>query len=1118
MNNLLYKTSLLFLLISLSCSKKKMPSIEDNEYLFNLMSPEYTGIDFENTLVETATENHLINENFVTGAGVAIADINNDGLPDIYFSGNQVGDKLYLNKGNMIFEDITEKAGIGANNTWSTGVTFADVNSDGFQDIYVCKNVYSNIKSSHNLLFINNGDLTFTESAEKYRLNDSGFSIQANFFDFNNDGWLDMYLVNQPPGYGNRSGGTAPLKYANPTYSDKFFRNLGKNKGFVEVSGLIGTRNLAHGLSASVGDVNNDGWQDVYVSNDYDKPDYMYLNSNGTFQNVIDKSFKHISNFSMGSDIADYNNDGNLDIMVVDMVAEDHKRIKTNMGGMNRDSFWKIVNNGWHYQYMFNTLHTNNGNGTFSDLAQIAGVSNTDWSWGPLIADFDNDGFKDIFVTNGIKRNMRYSDVNKKYEKILDSIEIEAKKQGKRFQDVLDIMALVKMAPEDKLDNYIYKNNGDLTFSNKIEAWGFKRPTLSNGASYADLDLDGDLDLIVSNINEKAFVYRNTTVERSLGNFIRLVVEPQNEANIYGTRIKLYKDGSFWQMVELSNNRGYMSKSEDVAHFGLADNKVIEKIEILWPNGKSSLLENIKANQVLKISQNDYPEVKIFNTSQKDKKDLLFKDITNQLHLNYMHIENVYDDFEREVLLPHKMSQFGPSIAVGDVDSDGLEDFYIGGAAGLSGSLFLQKKEGKFYEIKDGVWSLDKDSEDLGSVFFDVDNDGDLDLFVASGGNEFNKNSKELHDRLYLNNGKGVFTKETSGVPNYLTSSGVVEKADFDNDGDIDLFVGGRLVPGQYPHPANSFILENKNGKLVDVTIQNAPDLNSLGMVTSASWVDINNDGKLDLAVVGEWMPITIFIQNEKGNFIKTTFKGLENTEGWYFKVAAADIDNDGDTDLVVGNLGLNYKYKASIEAPFQVHSYDFDKNGTIDIVLSYYEHGQVYPIRGRSCSIEQIPSLAKKFPTYQSFGESNLNDIYGSNLDNALHLKAYTFASYYVENIDGKSFVMHPLPQSVQISSINNIIIDDFNEDNHLDLLISGNLYSSEIETPRNDAGIGMYLKGDGKGNFNSIPVTQSGFFTPYDAKDMKSIKIGNREAILVGNNSSYLHVIECKSKSESK
>ncbi|WP_298484672.1 VCBS repeat-containing protein [uncultured Maribacter sp.] len=1087
-----------------SCKENELPSIKADDKLFVLLDKEYTNISFENTLVETSDENHLTNEDFVTGAGVAIGDINNDGLPDIYFSGNQVNDELYLNKGNFVFENISKKAGLIEDKTWSTGVTFGDVNSDGYLDIYVCKNTQGNKKLSANYLYINNGDATFTESAKVYKVANTGYSKQANFFDYNKDGYIDIYLVNQPPGIGNRIGGKD--KYKDSRYSDKLYKNLGKTKGYIEVSAEAGTENMAHGLSAAIGDINNDGWPDIYVANDYDAPDYMYLNNqNGTFQEILKTSFKHISNFSMGSDIADYDNDGNLDIMVLDMVAEDHKRIKTNMGGMRPENFWKIVKEGGHYQYMFNTLQRNNGNGTFSDLAQMAGVSNTDWSWGPLIADYDNDGYKDIFVTNGIKRNMRNSDVNLKYKVILDSIEVEAKKQGKKFQELVNVLELAQMAPEDKIDNFIYKNNGDFTFSKKTKDWGINIPSLSNGAAYADLDNDGDLDLVVSNINQKAFVYRNTTTEKNLNNFLQLKLIPKKNTNLYCTRVKLYKDSKVWQIIEMSNTRGYMSKSQDIAHFGVGKNKEIEKIIVEWPNWEKTILENVDVNQQLEIVQSKSAKI-IAETKEEPIKGLTFNTIAKEHGIEHKHQENEYNDYDKQVLLPHKMSQFGPSIAVADVNNDYLEDFYIGGAAENEGTLYIQNTNGTFKKSTSKPWSIDKASEDMGCVFFDVDNDSDMDLFVVSGGNEFAVNSKKLQDRIYINDGKGNFKKDVKRVPQNLISGSVVSKADYDNDGDIDLFIGGRLVPAKYPYPASSILLENVNGYLKDVTITKAKDLNKIGMVTSSTWVDINKDKKLDLVVVGEWMPIVTLIQNDTGEFVQKKYEAFKDLEGWYYKVTAADMDNDGDKDLVFGNLGLNYKYKASKKTPFQVHSYDFDKNSTTDIVLSYYEEGNIYPIRGRSCSIEQIPSLGEKFPTFESFGESTLEGIYGENLNKALHLKAKNFASIYAENLNGENFSITQLPMLAQIASVNAIVLEDFNKDGNKDILLAGNLFTSEIETPRNDSGIGLYLQGNGKGEFIPINVIESGFYTPNDVKDMKKIKIGSKNVVLVANNNYYL------------
>jgi hypothetical protein len=1092
--------------------KKEMENtkvaIEKKETLFSIVPTQHSNLTFRNDLVQTRENNHMINSEFISGAGVAVGDINNDGLQDVYFAGNQVQDRLYLNKGNLQFEDISNSANISNDNKWSSGVTFVDIDMDGDQDIYVCRNVYLENAKSANQLYINNGDLTFTEKANEYGLDDMGFSMQAIFFDFDNDQLIDVYIVNQPP---NIRGVASEIDYAQFSdikFSDRLYRNTGNGK-FIDHTEAGNVRNFGFTLSASVGDFNNDGWQDLYVANDFDVADNLYINQkNGTFKDDVLTATKHISNFSMGSDIADYDNDGNLDIMVVDMVAEDHKRIKTNMGGMAPEKFWKIVDNGGHHQYMFNTLQRNNGNGTFSDLAQLAGVTSTDWSWAPLLADFDNDGYKDLFVTNGVVSNNRYSDLTEIYEKKLESIRIKARQLGQDPKAMTDVMDFVHLAPTDKLPNYIYKNNGDLTFSNKVEDWGMEIPTLSNGAAYADFDMDGDLDLIINNINDNASLYKNNTQENNTGNYLRFKIESNKEVPIYGTKITIFQNDEFWQMSQLSNARGYMSKSEDVVHFGVGSSDKVDKALIEWQDGSKTILNDLAVNQVHPVSKTDASK----NIAiQKSSEKVIFKEIASSLKLDRVrHQENEYDDYNWEILLPHKMSQFGPSIGVGDVNGDGREDFYIGGAAGIPGKLYIQNKSGKFDESNNGDWNLDKASEDMGVALIDVDGDSDLDLFVVSGGNEFKVGDKALQDRLYINNGKGAFSKNTSALPEYLTSGSCVMPNDFDNDGDLDLFIGGRLIPKKYPHAASSHLLENRDGVYVDVSKEKAPELTNLGMVTSASWFDYNDDGKDDLVVVGEWMPVTVFTQSTKGEFKKEPLRDLNNSEGWYYSVETEDMDGDGDEDIIVGNLGLNYKYKASEEEPFEVYSYDFDSNGVLDIVLSYYEHGESFPVRGKSCSTQQIPSLGETFETFEAFGSSNLGNIYGENLKKALNLKSKTFASAYIENRGNGGFRVRPLPSLAQVSSVNSILTQDFDNDGHKDLLIVGNLYVSEIETPRNDASIGLFLKGDGTGDFLPISIEKSGFFAPNDAKDMKLIKVGKKEIILVANNNFYMQAIE--------
>ena len=1052
----------------------------------------------------------MVNSAFISGGGVAIGDINNDGLQDIFFTGNQVKDKLFLNKGNLTFEDISSSAGISNDTTWSSGVTIADIDNDGDDDIYVCRFVYLENEKSANQLYINNGDLTFTEKAEQFGLADKGFSVQATFFDFDNDGLLDVYVVNQPPSIPNIGNKLNKNQFSDILFSDRLYKNMG-NGQFEDYTVKANIRNFGFGLSVTASDLNNDDWQDLYVTNDFDVADQMYMNQkDGTFKNVIDTATKHISNFSMGCDIADYDNDGNMDVIVVDMMAEDHKRIKTNMGSMKPDVFWKAVDEGKHYQYMFNTLQRNNGNGTFSDLAQLAGVTSTDWSWAPLIADFDNDGNKDLFITNGVKSNNRNSDLTSVYENKIDSISKQAHQKGLNPNTMIDVMDFVDLAPTDRLPNYIYKNNGDLTFNNKTIDWGMNLPTLSNGAAYADFDNDGDLDLIINNIDSNVMLFENNSTDLGENNYMRFKITSNTNESVYGTKVTLYKNNKLWQVSQLKNSSGYMSKSEDVVHFGIGTIDSIEKVIIRWNDGSETVLQNLAINTEHVINRSNSP--KTMQTSPVVQ-EVLFNEIIESLKLSeVVHEENQYDDYSRELLLPHKMSQFGPSIAVGDINGDNREDFFIGGSAGLPGRLFTQNINGTFDEIKNGAWLQDQESEDMGIALIDVDGDKDLDLFIVSGGNEFKPTDKALQDRLYINNGKGIFTKQKDATPNYLTSGSCVKPFDFDGDGDLDLFIGGRLIPGKYPYAANSHLLENRNGKFVDVSKERAPGLAGLGMVTAASWSDHNNDGKTDLIIVGEWMPITLFTQTDSGSFLKST---ISNSEGWYYSINTADLDNDGDDDFVVGNLGLNYKYKASQKEPFEVYCDDFDANGSLDIVLSYYEHGVAFPVRGKSCSTEQIPSLAKEFPSFEEFGNSNLQNIYGESLKTALNLKAKTFASAYIENLGNGKFKTSLLPQLAQTSSINSILIDDYDLDGHKDILISGNLYASEIETPRNDAGTGLLLKGNSAGYFTPVSIQEGGFFAHKDAKDMKTIKVGSKKVVLVANNNDHLQAFEYKSKS---
>ncbi|WP_181938006.1 MULTISPECIES: VCBS repeat-containing protein [unclassified Arenibacter] len=1090
------------------CSAQGAGTKQKADLLFTLLDPTETNINFTNQLSQSKQDNIFVYKGFYKGGGVAIGDIDNDGLLDIYFTGNQVGDKLYLNKGDLKFEDITKTAGILDKGGWSTHVSMVDINNDGLKDIYVCKSLYDGREDLRkNELYINNGDLTFTESAEKYHLNDSNRTTEANFFDFDRDGDFDVFLINQP----KNSSFLAPLndeKKIGPAQNYRLMENIDNH--FFEMPNNGGVSNFGYGLSSSIADFNNDGWQDIYVANDYLGPDFFYINNgDGTFTNKIYENIKHTSYFSMGTDMGDINNDGWLDFVVLDMVAEDNYRLKSNMSSMNPAEFWNNVSRGGHYQYMFNTLQLNNGvdaqgNMLFSEIAQMAGISSTDWSWSPLLADFDNDGLLDLFVTNGIRHEIGNTDALKKLDEYIGEIDKKYNTEGNKNFDVWEYADLEKMLsffPSDKIQNYMYRNTNGLKFDKVSEEWGLDQKTFSTGAAYGDLDNDGDLDLVVNNIDEPAYVYKNNISETQDNNYLRIKFKKGKAGqSFFGTKVSLFH-GKGVQISQLTNARGINSSSEDILHFGLNKINSIDSLQIDWFNGQTSVYKNIKLNSTLEY---DFLVAKKSEKTPLVKRALRFEDISGTANIDYVHKENKFDDFEREVLLPHRMSTLGSGIAVADIDGNGLEDFYIGGPNEALGKLYTQQADGSF---KENPLKLipDLNREDMGSVFFDADNDGDQDLYVVSGGNEFESGSENYQDRLYLNDGKGSFQLSIDVLPMINASGSRVKAADYDNDGDLDLFVGGRQVPGYYPEPADSYLLKNQlmeTGTLGFVKT-NTKVLDKLGMVTDAVWTDIDRDGDLDLLVTGMWMPITV-LENENGEFRNSTEKfNLQNTTGWWFSISNDDLDGDGDEDYVLGNLGLNYKYKAKLNEPFSVHYGDFDENGKNDIVLSYYNYGTQYPLRGRSCSSQQIPEIKKKFATYNEFASSTLQDVYGdSNLDNALHYEAKTFASISMENLGNGNFEIRPLPDLAQVSNINSSVIYDFDGDGIKDIVIAGNLYGSEIETTRNDASLGLFLKGQGRFNFEPIPMGESGLNLSQDVKELKLIGYGNHKALVVGVN----------------
>lgn len=1115
MKRIIYYSLLLFCLATLSCANKETKQRPAaGAPLFTELNSSTTNIDFINLLQENELLNYFNTKYIYNGGGVAVGDINNDGLADIYFSSNIFSNKLYLNKGNFVFEDISAKAGVEASRGFKTGVAMADLNNDGFLDIYVCRSNHPDSVVRSNLVYINNKDLTFTEQSHQMGLEDQSYSTHVTFLDYDKDGDVDLYLVNHPIDFAlaarvrlkvdvnkKLSRKTDPDK---PSYSDKLFRNEG-NGTFKDVSQQAGIWNSGFGLSASVIDINNDTYPDIYVANDFVEKDFLYVNNkDGSFSEQLDTYFRHFTQNSMGTDIADFNNDGLEDIVAMDMLPEDNFRQKSLTSSMVYERYNTLLGYGYGHQLMRNVLQLNNGDGTFSDIALMAGVGGTDWSWASLFADFDNDGWKDLLITNGIRRDM----TNSEYIKFKnDSIESSLKK-GESFVSVKNFKQWIENMPSTKIQNYLFQNNKDLTFKNVSSDWGFTAKTFTNGAAYADFDNDGDLDIVISNLDEKPLLYRNETVQALENHFLKIKLDgPAKNRSGVGAKVMVYAGGEK-QLSELKITRGFLSSVEPRLHFGLGKSVAVDSLRVTWPDQRTELMRNVKADQLLEIEyENSSADKRRFKMNTPTP---LFTKGEKETQIFFRHQENEFIDFKREPLLPHKFSQLGPFISVADINGDSLDDFYIGGAAFSSGALFIQQPNSTFLKTKQAELEADSVYEDMGAVFFDADNDGDQDLYVVSGGSEFDKGSPNYQDRLYINDGKGIFQRDAKRLPIETGSGSCVRACDFDRDGDLDLFVGGRIVPGRYPEAPRSYVLQNNKGYFKDVTATISPKLANIGLVTDARWADLDKDGFEELVLVGEWMPITLF-KNENGKQLSevTAQYGLTNTRGWWNSIAIADVDGDTDLDIVAGNLGLNSQLKASATEPLTLYAADFDNNKSIEAILCYYNQGKQWPWVRKEILVTQMPSINKKFVKFEKYAASSVEEVFGKDqLDKAVRLEATTLASSIFINEAGK-FRQQALPLLAQMSPVNGIIVTDFNHDQITDLLIAGNNFSSSVELGRYDAGNGLLLKGSSDHTFSPVTPVQSGLSATGDVKDIALLKLANgKTALLVANNNDLLQV----------
>ncbi|MCC5939746.1 MAG: VCBS repeat-containing protein [Lunatimonas sp.] len=1051
--------------------------------LFTLLPAESTGISFENTLTEGLNTNILMYEYFYNGGGVAVGDLNGDGLDDIYFTGNMVPNKLYLNKGSMQFEDVTLKANVaGRPGPWATGVTMADVNGDGLLDIYVCYSGSLPPDKRRNQLFINQGPdedgiPIFSEEAEHFGLDSEATSTQAVFFDMDNDGDLDLFLLNHNPKslpILDESNTAEILKHPDLAGPQLFRNDNGKFTDVTEKAGIFNSA-LSYGLGAGVSDINGNGYLDIYVSNDYTVPDYLYINNgDGTFTDLIGESMGHISNFSMGSDIADINNDGLVDIFTLDMLPEDNRRQKLLMAPDNYEKFEFNLRVGFHHQYMRNMLHLNHGNGTFSEIGQLAGISNTDWSWAALFADFDNDGWKDLYVTNGYHRDYTNQDFLKY---MADYIK---KYQGLKRENVLE---LVYSMPSSNVINYMFQNTGGIRFENQTSSWGLDQVANSNGAAYADLDNDGDLDLIVNNVSLPAFIYRNDSEKRTANHYLKFKLEGENKnSHGLGAKVTVYHKGTK-QFLEQMPTRGYQSSVSPVLHVGLGSIDMVDSLHIYWPSGKSQSFTEIPANQTLVLVEAEAKKTAL----ARNVPEPVFK--PSKAPFQNVQPKHTLNDFKRQPLLINPLSFVGPVMAKADINGDGLEDVFVGADAGSAAKIYLQTSGGNFREGNSSVFDEDTAQTDSHALFLDVNGDGFIDLYVGSGGyGNFLPKDPKLQDRIYLNDGKGNFEKASGLLPEMFTSTGTVAATDLTGNGLPDLFVGSRVIPGRYPETPDSYLLINDGqGNYSIQTAQWAPDLQKAGLVTDAAWADLNGDGLDELIVVGEWMPIRIFKKSED-TMVEVGKEFLDEAhEGWWNTLWVGDINGDGKPDLLVGNQGLNSQVQASTEEPAELHYKDFDNNGAVDPILSFYIQGKSYPYLTRDELLDQLSMMRTRFTNYADYADATLTDIFskeelkGAGYEKATQLKT----SLFLSQPDGK-LAIQPLPIEAQFAPVFSILVDDFDRDGHQDILLGGNIERARLRFGKYDANFGTLLKGNGKGEFSYVPQLKSGLQLIGDVRSM--------------------------------